>query len=54
MTLLIVQIVWPVLYPSVSQFAPLNPHCDLRARSCGSRCDGGGRVRFGTELQTLG
>jgi hypothetical protein len=50
--LVIVQAVWPVLYPSASHVAPLDPRCDLRAGPCESRF-GGGRVRFGIEPRTL-
>lgn len=51
--LVIVQSVWPVLYPPVSKVAMLDPRCDLRAGSCESRFGGGGRVRFGIEPRTL-
>lgn len=51
--LVIVRAVWPVLYPPVSQVAPLDPRCDLRAGPCESRFGGGGRVRFGIEPRTL-
>ncbi|ADC61469.1 hypothetical protein [Allochromatium vinosum] len=50
--LVIVQAVWPVLYPSASHVAPLDLRCDLRAGPCESRF-GGGRVRFGIEPRTL-
>lgn len=51
--LVIVQSVWPVLYPPVSSVALLDPRCDLRAGPCESRFGGGGRVRFGIEPRTL-
>ena len=51
--LVIVRAVWPVLYPPVSQVAPLDSRCDLRAGPCESRFGGSGRVRFGIEPHTL-
>ena len=51
--LVIVQAVWPVLYPPVSRFAPLDPRCDLRSGACEARLGDDGRVRFGIEPQTI-
>ncbi|MTW21533.1 hypothetical protein [Allochromatium palmeri] len=49
----IVHHVWPLLHPSLSQIAPLDPRCNLRAEPCESRFGSGGRVRFGIEPRTI-
>ena len=35
---------WPLLYPNVSDRAPLNPSCDLLAERCSVRFQSGGEV----------
>jgi hypothetical protein len=40
---------WPMLNPDITEIAPLDPECDLRAGPCTSRFTDGGKVSFGIE-----
>lgn len=44
---------WPILFPSVTAAAPLDPDCDLRTGPCSGRLPGGGTVRFGIEPKAI-
>ncbi len=37
---------WPLLFPKITEAAPLDPQCDLRTDACSSAFPSGGQVRF--------
>ncbi len=39
--------IWPLLHPTISATAPLDPECDLRAGPCTGVFADGGKVSFG-------
>ncbi len=49
----IVYQLWPVLYPTVSVSAALDPACDLRAGPCTSTFADGSSVTFSIEPRTI-
>ncbi|MCU7907180.1 MAG: hypothetical protein KZQ76_15360 [Candidatus Thiodiazotropha sp. (ex Epidulcina cf. delphinae)] len=44
---------WPVLFPEISRSAAVDPDCDLRAGSCVTRLNDGGRVSFSIEPREI-
>jgi hypothetical protein len=44
---------WPILFPSVTAAAPLDPGCDLREGPCTGGLPGGGRIRFEVRPPTI-
>lgn len=45
--------VWPLLNPDLTQIAPLDPGCDLRAGPCAGVLPGGGRITFGITPEAI-
>ncbi|WP_296807576.1 hypothetical protein [Thiocapsa sp.] len=44
---------WPLLNPTLSEVAPLDPSCDLRSGPCEARFGGGESVRFAIEPRSI-
>jgi hypothetical protein len=44
---------WPQLNPELTQVAPLDPGCDLRAGPCVGKLPGGGRISFSIEPRNI-
>lgn len=44
---------WPLLYPELTEVAPLDPACDLHQGPCLASLSGGGQIRLGIEPRSL-
>ncbi len=44
---------WPLLFPKITETAPLDPQCDLRVSACTSFFPSGAQVRFQIRPKTI-
>ena len=50
---LVLQAVWPIMFPRIVAIAPLVTNCDLRHGDCTAILPAGGKVRFGIEPRII-